>query len=131
MGVESHSEMNSNCTQGEHFAMFLQDEAKKLWPMVRDRTLKPMDLCVVSYLCSHMDIRTGRIERRTKDIADDLGVTQPHLTMSMKRLRSEHLLAKGLKGTGYYWMLNPYFWSVGRREIQGKRIVAFQSLIND
>lgn len=123
--------MNTNCSEPEHFAMLIQGESKKLWPMVRERTLKPMDLCVVAYLCSHMDIKTGRIAIRTKDIAEDLGVTAPHLTASMKRLRTEHLLAKGLVGTGYYWMLNPYFWSVGRRELQGKRVAAFQGLVND
>ena len=122
--------MNSNYKQGEHFSMFIQEEARKLWPMVKARKLSPMDLCVVSYLCSHMDIKTGRIEVRTKDIAEDLGVAASQLTPSMKRLRSEHLLAKGLKGTGYYWMLNPYFWSAGRREIQGKRIAAFMGLVN-
>lgn len=123
--------MNTNHDTSEHFSMFIQSEARKLWPMVRKRVLKPMDLCVVDYLCSHMDIKTGRIEVRTKDIGEDLGLTDSHLTQSMKRLRQEMLLAKGLKGTGYYWMLNPYFWSVGRREVQGKRVAAFQGLIND
>ena len=110
--------------------MFIHTEGKKLWPMVKKRTLKPMDLLVTAYLCTHMDIKTGRIEVRTKDIAEDLGLTDSHLTQSMKRLRKELLLAKGLKGTGYYWMLNPYFWSSGRKELQGKRVASFQSLIN-
>jgi len=122
--------MNTNHGDKEHFSMFIHTEGKKLWPMVKKRILKPMDLCVVDYLCSHMDIKTGRIEVRTKDIAEELGLTDSHLTQSMKRLRKEMLLAKGLKGTGYYWMLNPYFWSVGRRELQGKRVASFQSLIN-
>ena len=131
MGCEAPSAMKSNYTQAEHFAMFIQEEGRKLWPLVKQRALKPMDLCVVDYLCSHMEVKTGRIERRTMDIAKDLGLTDSHLTQSMKRLKQEHLLAKGLKGTGYYWMLNPYFWSVGRRELQGKRVAAFQRLIND
>ena len=57
----------------EDWSMTFHGEVKKLWAKVKDRTLKPMDLCVASYLQSHIQTKTGRIEVRTKDIAEDSG----------------------------------------------------------
>lgn len=122
--MESRARVN----EWEDFTMLIHGEMRKLWPLVRERRLMPLDLCVVQYLASHMDIRTGRIEVRTKDIGDDLGVCARLLTPSLKRLREECLLAKGLKGTGYYWMLNPHVWHVGGQRTHGKRVAAFQEL---
>ena len=121
-------ESTGRVCEWEEFTMLIHGEVRKLWPLVRERRLKPLDLCVVQYLASHMDIRTGRIEVRTKDIGEELGLSARLLTPSLKRLRDEHLLAKGLKGTGYYWMLNPHVWHVGGSRTQGKRISAFHSI---
>ena len=115
----------------EDWSMTFHGEVKKLWAKVKDRTLKPMDLCVASYLQSHIQTKTGRIEVRTKDIAEDLGLTDSHLTQSMKRLRKEMLLVKGRRGTGYYWMLNPSFWHVGGPRLFQQRAAQFDQLIDD
>ena len=124
--------MESNSGQRwEEFTMVIHSEVNRLWPLVKDRTLMPMDLCVAHYLMGQMDIRTGRIEVRTKDIAEELGLTMSQLTPAIKRLRAEHLLAKGLKGTGYFWMLNPHYWHVGGSRLHAMRINVFNKLVSD
>lgn len=114
----------------EEWSMTFHGEEKKLWPLVKERRLHPMDLCVVSFLQSHMDTATGRIEVRTTDIASELGLKATQLTPSLKRLREERLLTKGLRGTGYYWMLNPAIWHVGGYKAFEKRMAKFQELVN-
>ena len=114
----------------EGWSMTFHDGLSPLWGKVRDRKLHPMDLCVASFLQSRMSITTGRIEVRTKDIAEELGLTASQLTPAIKRLRTELLLAKGLRGTGYYWMLNPSVWHVGGKRNYDQRMAIFMELIN-
>ena len=114
----------------EFHVRLYQREARKLWFLVRIRALKPMDLMVASYLASYMDITTGRIEVRTKDIQDDLKLQTGYLSGSIRRLRKQMLLVKGLRGTGYFWMLNPHIWTSGQPRVQGKRLATFRSLLN-
>ena len=100
-----------------------------VWDLVETRELKPLDICLVMFLQTHLETKTGRIEMRTKDIAERLHLTESHLTASMTRLRKKGLLAKGLRGTGYYWMLNPSYWHVGGPRLFQKRAAQFDELL--
>ena len=113
------------------WSMTFHVELEKLWEMVSERRLHPMDLCVASFLQSRMSVSSGRIEVRTKDVAKELGLSASQLTPSIKRLRTELLLAKGLTGTGYYWMLNPTVWHVGGVKMFNQRWGQFKDLINE
>lgn len=115
----------------EGWSMTFHDGLGPLWGKVKERKLHPMDLCVASFLQSRMSITTGRIEVRTKDIAEELGLTASQLTPAIKRLRTETLLAKGLRGTGYFWMLNPSVWHVGGKRNFETRMAIFSKLVND
>lgn len=115
----------------EGWSMTFHDGLSPLWEKVKERKLHPMDLCVASFLQSHMSITTGRIEVRTKDIAEELGLTASQLTPAIKRLRTEMLLAKGLRGTGYFWMLNPSVWHVGGKRNFDARMAIFSKLVSD
>lgn len=113
----------------DDWSMTFSKEMRKLMPLVKERQLKPMDFLVLAYLQCHIETKTGRIERRTKDIQDDLGLTDSHLSLSMKRLRTQGLLAKGLRGTGYYWMLDPGIWHVGGPRLFKQRDEQFRRLL--
>jgi hypothetical protein len=115
----------------EGWSMTFHDGLSPLWEKVKERKLHPMDLCVASFLQSHMSITTGRIEVRTKDIAEELGLTASQLTPAIKRLRTEMLLAKGLRGTGYFWMLNPSVWHVGGKRNFDARMAIFSKLVSE
>jgi len=115
----------------DRFTMVNQHESKKLNLQLKEGKLKPIDVLVTMYLSSYIDIQSGLINRRSKDIADDLGMQTGRVYQSLKRLRDECYLAKGLRGTGYFWMLNPYIWTVGKKQLQQKRIGLFMSLINE
>ncbi len=108
---------------------FHKELDKKVFDLVHTRELKPLDVCVVSYLQTQLEVKTGRIEVRTKDIAERLCLTESHLTASMTRLRKQGILAKGLRGTGYYWMLNPSCWHVGGPRTFQKRAAQFDELL--
>ena len=51
-----------------------------VFDLVHTRDLKPMDVCVAVYLQTQLEVKTGRIEVRTKDIAERLCLTESHLT---------------------------------------------------
>lgn len=104
---------------------------KLLTPLIQSRRLKPMDFMVLSFLQWHIETKTGRINVRTKDIGEALCLTDSHLSLSLKRLRKEGLLVKGLRGTGYYWMLDPGIWHVGGPRLFEQRDAQFQRLLNE
>ena len=114
----------------EYHARVYQKEIRKLWLPIRVRALKPMDLMVAAYLASYMNIGTGQIRVSVKEIAADLNLDVRYLHGSIKRLRKQMCLAKGIESTGYFWMLNPHIWSSGPLRSQGKRVAAFRSLLN-
>lgn len=123
--------MNTNYEEQEHYSVAYQDTKRQLWKLMREKRLLGLDLLIAEYLANHMDIKTGRIEVRATQMAEEMGVADGRVFQGMKRLRDEMLLTRGQKPTGYYWMLNPHYWSSGRQTLQGKRIAAFNNLVND
>lgn len=111
--------------------MTFMGQYQKLMPLLKARVLKPMDFAVMGYLQSHMEVKTGRIERRTKDVIEETGLSETYVAMSLKRLRQQKLLAKGLRGTGYYWMLDPTIWHVGGPRLFEQRVEQFAKLLDE
>ena len=106
-------------------------EYQRLLPLLRERVLKPMDFAVMGYLQSYIDVKTGRIERRTKEVVEETGLSDPYVAMSLKRLRQQKLLVKGLIGTGYFWMLDPSIWHVGGPRLYQQRKAQFRRLLSE
>jgi hypothetical protein len=101
--------------------MTFHSEVQRLWPLVRERALKPMDLCVLTYFLSHMDVATSRAEVTTTQASEDLGIGAHNVSACLKRLRTAGMMAKGRKGSNYYWMMNPYLWHAGGYPKHGLR----------
>ena len=101
--------------------MTFHPEVQRLWPLVRERALKPMDFCVLTYFLSHMDVATSKAEVTTMQASEDLGIGAQNVSACLKRLRTAGMMAKGKKGSSYYWMLNPYLWHAGGYPKHGLR----------
>ena len=111
--------------------MVNQVQMQRFNKQVQDKTLLAVDLNVAMYLASYIDITNGCIERRPTDICRDLGISDGRVYQSLKRLRANDWLVKGLKGAGYFFMLDPWTWTVGKKEVQPKRRGLFKKLQND
>jgi hypothetical protein len=109
--------------------MTFHPQLQGLWPLVKERALKPMDVCVLTYFLSHMDVATSRAEVTTTQAAEDLGIGPQNISGCLNRLRAAQLMAKGRKGSSYYWMLSPHIWHAGgypkfgMRESQWRRLL--------
>lgn len=115
----------------DRFTKVNHRQLKRFTDQIGKRRLMPIDGCVTSYLASYIDIQSGQIHKRVTDIAEDLGLQAGQVHQSIKRLRENDWLVKGLKGTGYYWMLDPWTWAVGKKETQGKRRAIYKKLMED
>ena len=113
---------------GEWSVYFHQTARKKVFPLLKAKKLKNIDVCLASYLAAFANTTTGRIEASVKQMAEEMGCTQPHLHAAIKRLRTQHLLVKGLKPTGYYWLLNPEVWHTGGYKSMTRRLAEFERL---
>jgi len=111
--------------------MWNQTQLRRLSLETQKRHLKPMDHAIVMYLSCYIDITSGLVEKRSSEIADDLGLQRPMVYGSLKRLQDRGWLAKGRKGTGYFFMLDPWLCTVGKKHLQAKRQGLYKKLLND
>jgi hypothetical protein len=113
----------------EDWSMVFHEQLRRLWPLAKARVLKPMDFMVLDYYLSHLEVGSGRIEVSTFQAADELGMHATDVSNALGRLRSAQVMAKGLKGTGYYWMLNPSLCHVGGEPAYEKRCRQWEQLL--
>jgi hypothetical protein len=109
--------------------MVFHPSLQRLWPLVKERALKPMDVCVLTYFLSHMDVATSRVEVTTGQAAEELGIGAHNVSGCLKRLRTAQLIAKARKGSNYYWMLSPHVWHAGGYPKFGMRQSQWEALL--
>ena len=114
----------------ETFTRMFQGSMDDVWELMQRRELMPMDVIILMYLASNIDVKTGRVYIRTKHIAENLNYPVNRLSSCMKRLKAKKLLGKGLTATGYYWMVAPDLASVGRDQLTEARIKQFNEIVD-
>lgn len=115
------------------FSMTHHEWIPKLLALVRERKLQPRDVLVIYALLSHMNAMTGRIVVRLETIAEEVGVPSSHVFRTFKRLQ-ENLVAvrcKGRTSKGVFFLLNPYYVSVGGKAKQAQLWSKFQEALDN
>lgn len=83
-------------------------------------------------MMSLCDPRTARIKFMVKNLADDLGVNPTSISASLSRLKKIMLVAQFVERNGdKYYMINPYVFSVGRKQRWGLLLQKFLSAFTD
>lgn len=123
--------MKLTSEMADRFTMVNHVQLRRFTDQIGTRKLMPMDALIAEYLASNIDIQSGQIHKRVTDIAEDLGLQTGKVHQSIRRLRENDWLVKGLKGTGYFWMLDPWTWAVGKKETQAKRRAIYKKLMED
>lgn len=127
--------MNTNGTRGgfspyEVFTMVYHRDTGSLVESIKERKLQPMDAAVLLFLITKVDLNTSRISVGVSYIAESVGVSLDRAQQSIKRLRAEFVLGKGLRDGVPYYMLNPHYFHTGHTDLFPKRAKAFQKLFD-
>ena len=127
--------MNANGMRGgfspyEVFTMVYHKDTGKVCESIKKRQLQPMDAAVLLFLITKVDLSTSRISVGVSYIAESIGVSLDRAQQSIKRLRAEFVLGKGLKDGVPYYMLNPHYFHTGHTDLFPKRAKAFQKLFD-
>lgn len=114
-----------------NFALFHLIESKKLTELLRDRKLQQRDFAVLFAMMSQCDTRTGEIRFMVKTLAADINMNATSFSNSLKRLKTNLIIASVVKRTGdKYYLINPYLFSVGSRQKWGFSLQRFMNAVN-
>lgn len=114
------------------FAMFHPLASKDCLSFVTDRTLMQRDFAVLFAMMSHCDTTTGRVKFMGKALAETFRVAPGNISTSISRLKKAKIVAAFTDSTGEkYYMINPYYFSVGRRQKWGHSLIRFMSAFDD
>lgn len=123
-----------SATDSDHlsFAMFHPLAAKDYLALITDRTLLQRDFAVLFAMMCHCDTMTGRVKFMVKTLAETFSVTPGNISTSISRLKKAKLVALLVDTNGErYYMVNPYCFSVGRKQRWGAQLVRFMSAFDD
>lgn len=83
-------------------------------------------------MMSLCDPKTARIRFMVKNLADELGVNPTSISASLSRLKKAMLIAQFMENNGdKYYMVNPYIFSIGRKQRWGLLVQKFFSAFSD
>jgi hypothetical protein len=100
--------------------------------LVSDRTLLQRDFAVLFAMMAYCDTTTGRIKFMGKALAETFRVAPGNISTSISRLKKARVVAAFVDSMGEkYYMINPYYFSVGRRQKWGHSLVRFMSAFNN
>lgn len=125
---------SSSFSETKHlsFALLHISEANKFLRYVKEKQINQRDICVLFAMMSLCDPRTARIKFMVKNLADDLGVNPTSISASLSRLKKIMLVAQFAERNGdKYYMINPYVFSVGRKQRWGLLLQKFLSAFTD
>lgn len=113
------------------FAFFHLIEAKKLNELLRDRKLQPKDFAVLFAIMTQCNVKTGEIRFTVKSLSEQIGMNPTSFSNSLKRLKQNLLVATVVKNSGdKYYLINPYLFSVGRKQKWGHLVSLFIQAVN-
>ncbi len=114
------------------FAMFHVNEADNLVHKIGERRIELRDTAVLFAMMAACDYKTGKVKFVAKALAKRLNITETNLSASIKRLKKEFLIALILEPNGEkYYIINPYLFSVGRKQKWGYLLSLFTKAINE
>ena len=113
------------------FALFHLIESKKLVKLVKNRELQPRDFAVLFAIMTQCDVKTGEIRFMVKTLSEQINMNPTSFSNSLKRLKANFLVATIVKHSGdKYYLINPYLFSVGRRQKWGHLLKTFTEAVN-
>jgi len=113
------------------FAFFHLIESKKLIQLLKDRKLQPRDFAVLFVIMTQCDVKTGEIRFMIKTLSQQMDMNPTSFSNSLKRLKENFLIATVVKHSGdKYYLINPYLFSVGRRQKWGHLLKTFTEAVN-
>lgn len=113
------------------FAFFHLIESKNLIKLLKDRKLQPRDFAVLFAIMSQCNTKTGEIRFMVKTLAQQIDMNPTSFSNSLKRLKENFLIATVLSHSGdKFYLINPYLFSVGRKQKWGHLLKLFTEAIN-
>lgn len=113
------------------FGMFHFHEARNCIQLLKERKIEYRDLAVLFALMSLCDEKNCILRFSVKDLAAEMNMNKTSLSNSLKRLKANLLIASGIKGCGdKYYLINPYLFSVGRKQKWGHLVKLFTEAVN-
>lgn len=113
------------------FAFFHLIESRKLVELLKNRTLQPRDFAVLFAMMTQCDVKTGEVRFMIKTLSEQIDMNPASFSNSLKRLKENLLVATVVKHSGdKYYLINPYLFSVGRRQKWGLLLKAFTEAVN-
>ena len=118
--------------EGFHsFAMFHMLEARNYFSYIKERKLQPRDFTVLFALMSLCDAKTGKIRFTAKVLSEEIGFNPTAFSASLKRLKTNFVIASICESSGdKYYLINPYLFSVGRKQKWGHLVKTFTDAFN-
>lgn len=124
--------MTDRETRHSCFAMFHPLDADRYLCYLEDKRLQPRDFAVLYAMMSFCDTKTGRVRFSVLYMAKRLCTSASNVSTSLSRLKKVFAIAqlKDSKGV-FFYMINPYLFSVGSRQKWGLLLKQFISVFND
>lgn len=121
----------SNLDEHMCFGMLHFHEARNCIQLLKERKIEYRDLAVLFALMSLCDEKNCILRFSVKDLAAEMNMNKTSLSHSLKRLKANLLIASGIKGCGdKYYLINPYLFSVGRKQKWGHLVKLFTEAVN-
>ncbi len=97
------------------------EETQELLSAVAERRLQLRDLAVLMAVLGHVNWRSGRANVSVRSLAKLINVAESNCSSSIKRLRAEALIARGVdrQSNHSFFMLNPRLSWVGSTQRRG------------
>ena len=113
--------------------LFTEEGRDTIQPLLCDRKILHPDMSVFLMVVMHMDWKTGKSRINQKALAAAMGMHEPDISKSVKRLQRYRLLARVREPrTGEaYFLINPAVASVGGPQRRGHLAQQFREAFGE
>lgn len=121
-------------SEAQHFSFALLHlrELEKFEHYIKDKTLNYRDITVLFSMMIRCDPRTAKIKFMVKTLAEDIGMNATSVSASIAKLKKLMLVAMFIERNGEkYYLINPYIFSVGKKQKWGFYVQKFLSAFSD
>lgn len=116
-------------TDGTSYFGFIHlHELKKHEELLKDRKLNYRDITVLLLMMGRCNAKTGKVKFIVKKFAEDISMNATSLSACIANLKKAMLIATFIEEDGEkYYMINPYIFSVGKKQRWGFCVQKFFS----
>lgn len=125
--------MRSRDDDSEGFVMIFTEEISiSVLGALRDKLLQHRDLSVLVALMAEVNWRNGKAEISQRVLARQLGIQEPHCSVSVRRLQSQRLVARmrDPRSGNTYFLINPRLVTVGGPQRRGLLLKQFDEAVD-